>query len=38
MKINTLIIIIITPFELVTPALADGLSLESDWQQLSLSL
>ena len=30
-----IIIIIITPFGFFTPALADGFSLESEWQQVS---
>ena len=32
------IIIIIHPLELFTSALADGFSLESEWQQVSSSL
>ena len=32
------IIIIIIPWELFKPALADGLSLESEWQQVSSGL
>ena len=31
-------IIIITPYEFFTPELTGGLSLESDWQQVSSSL
>ena len=33
-----IVIIIITPNEFFTPAFADGLSLEDEWQQVSLSL
>ena len=33
-----IIIIIIIPWEFFTRALADGLSMESEWQQVSLSL
>ena len=33
-----IIIIIITPSEFFTSALADGLSLEFEWQQVSSSL
>ena len=33
-----IIIIIIHSLELFTSALADGFSLESEWQQVSLSL
>ena len=38
MNWKIIIIIIITPCEFFTPALIDGLSLESGWQQVSLSL
>ena len=36
--IMIVIIIIVTPWEFFTPALADVLSLEFEWQQVSLSL
>ena len=36
--ISIIIIIIIYPIEFFAPALADGLSLEFEWQQVSSSL
>ena len=36
--INIIIIIIITPLEFFTSVLADGFSLEFEWQQVSSSL